>query len=224
MSEYRWVHYTGTADAIIPFSVLQADAMDRFFKPKGLWITPENTNHSWYDWCVAEEFGLRNLSYIHDVKLSTKANLLILNGASELDMFTKQYARDNAMTRLSAIDWQRVATDYQGVLIPRYIWERRLDGDCGWYYGWDCGSGCIWDSDAIESVILRGPMMTDFDFIANAEKSYQERRASYHKLLADIKRERNNDTQTAEYPESGGLHGHPEQLGFDPGAHDRRSA
>jgi hypothetical protein len=27
-----------------------------------------------------------------------------------------------------------------------------VDDNCGWYYGWDCASGCIWDSAAVERV------------------------------------------------------------------------
>ena len=47
------------------------------------------------------------------------------------------------------IDWPWVSKSYKGIVIPNYIWSRRLEPGHMWYYVWDCASGCVWDTSAI---------------------------------------------------------------------------
>lgn len=54
---------------------------------------------------------------------------------------------------ISAIMWPKVAKEYQGIIISPYQWERRDFFGTFWYSGWDCASGCIWDKEAIKSII-----------------------------------------------------------------------
>lgn len=51
------------------------------------------------------------------------------------------------------IDWRRVAESYQGIVIAPYVWARRHHLASGWYYAWDCASGCIWDSAAVAAIM-----------------------------------------------------------------------
>ena len=51
-----------------------------------------------------------------------------------------------------SLDWQAVAQNWQGILIPQYLWSMRLNSRHAWYYSWDCASGCIWNPEAIAAV------------------------------------------------------------------------
>ena len=41
-----------------------------------------------------------------------------------------------------------------GIIISPYQWDCRLALESGWYYGWDCSSGCIWDISCIQDFIF----------------------------------------------------------------------
>ena len=124
---------------------------DPAYKPRGLWVSVEGENsHGWKDWCEAEDWGQSNLVQETEIVLAQNAKVLRLSSATELDDFTNQYGVGSDSLR--GIDWKRVAWQYSGIIIAPYIWERRLESHTMWYYGWDCASGCIWDSSAIKEL------------------------------------------------------------------------
>jgi hypothetical protein len=95
------------------------------------------------------------------IHLAERANILRLGSPAALDVFTAEYggappiyrALDQRFgERTMMIDWRRVASVYDGIIIAPYQWSRRLDGGARWYYGWDCASGCIWNATAIARV------------------------------------------------------------------------
>ncbi len=139
-------------------------------KPNGLWVSVEGNGDGWREWCIAEEFNLVSLTHVHDVLLAPSANVLRLTDASEIDAFTFQFLKSNRQYSLDTIDWNRVARVYQGIIIAPYVWQRRLSRHSGWYYGWDCASGCIWDAATIASVTLREVAEPD-RAITNAERA-----------------------------------------------------
>lgn len=130
-------------------------------KPAGLWVSVAGED-DWPSWCRKEEFAQDSLAAVHSVTLAESAEVHTITSAFELDAFTGLYAvqtdRERKFTwtandqRHWPIDWRRVAEDCNGLIIAPYQWARRLELD--WYYGWDCASGCIWNLDAIESVVL----------------------------------------------------------------------
>lgn len=121
-------------------------------KPRGLWVSDEDCEDSWSAWCRGEEFNLENFEYAHEVVLAEDANVLTISTAMEIDEFTQRYRKPTSVHDYYGMDWARVAADYQGMLITPYVWSRRLATNSGWYYAWDCASGCIWDASAIASV------------------------------------------------------------------------
>jgi hypothetical protein len=138
-------------------------------KPRGLWLSVEDGDHGWSNWCQGENWGLERLTHAHDVTLRDDASILRLAGGNEIDAFTAQFqvVPDDPKSSRSDfrghyINWRAVAQQYQGIIIAPYCWSRRLHDGTVWYYGWDCASGCIWDADAIERVTLieRAPAMT----------------------------------------------------------------
>lgn len=126
-----------------------------FFKPHGLWLSVEGNGDGWKDWCEGEKFNLSALSYAHDVVLSPKANILRLSKADDIYSFGSEFPANESNSFRMHIDWPAVARKYQGIIIAPYIWEVRLEPSAGWYYAWDCASGCVWDVAAIESITLR---------------------------------------------------------------------
>jgi len=140
------------------YSVLQQGEAHVFQKPSGLWVSVDGPD-DWPSWCISEDFNLigDGFKYRHKVYLEPDAPVLELHSHAELYWFDSYYANQyKDYMVMTYIDWNKVADDYFGIIIAPYIWGRRivLDGKCQWYYGWDCTSGCIWDSRAIASIVL----------------------------------------------------------------------
>ncbi len=118
------------------------------YKPQGLWISIDD---AWEEWCKEEEFALERLKYRYQVNISSQANIIKIESAQQLSEFTDKYILLNDDF---FIDWEKVAKDYQGLVIDPYQWKCRCEPKTFWYDGWDCASGCIWDLNAIESIKL----------------------------------------------------------------------
>jgi len=119
-------------------------------KPNGLWFSVEG-NDGWKEWCISENTFLNRLRFSYEICLKTDAKILHLNTPEEIFSFTKQYPKKKFDTDTSELDWEEVRKKFQGIIISPYQWECRLALESGWYYTWDCASGCIWDIDCIES-------------------------------------------------------------------------
>jgi hypothetical protein len=145
----RLKHFSDRS-VIRPRTVLQREE----YKPSGLWVSDEDEAMSWSAW-TSNNFGQGvGRQYEHDVALATDHNVLILTTPDDMIRFTKRFAADAAIT------WQRVAEQYHGIIVTPYQWSQRYD--LWWYYGWDCASGCIWNKDAIASIVMsRLPMMEE---------------------------------------------------------------
>lgn len=122
---------------------------EMLFKPRGLWLSVGN---AWQEWCREAEYGADRIVHVARVTLAPDANVLRLTSQADLDRFTDEYGDEekDRSYHTRFIRWDRVAEKYDGIIIAPYIWERRLE--LMWYYGWDCASGCIWNTRAIESV------------------------------------------------------------------------
>jgi hypothetical protein len=124
-------------------------------KPDGFWVSVEG-EQDWKSWCKQSGFYPRELQAEHVVTLGPGANILYLSTVAELDTFNKEYGlpnRDRHQYSFSVheyVDWRGLTLDYDGLIIAPYQYSRRMK--FGWYYGWDCASGCIWNLDAIESL------------------------------------------------------------------------
>ena len=132
----------------------QPPASDIPSKPHGLWLSVDGPD-DWKAWCEAESFSLGCLVYRTPIVIDSEANILHLTSVRDIDEFSAQYGKqyywrtEPKERREDFVDWQRVADDYQGIIIAPYQWERRLNGRARWYYGWDCASGCVWNARAI---------------------------------------------------------------------------
>jgi hypothetical protein len=158
----RLIHFN---DAPVKLDTLIARGQNEHgdFKPRGLWVSDESCDSwGWREWCIAEDFNLGMLTHVHEVTLSNTAEILFLRSPEEIKAFGHEYrmthgplANINTRGVLQLLDWVRVIQKWHGIIITPYQWSCRLDFDCGWYYGWDCASGCLWEPSAIGSIILR---------------------------------------------------------------------
>ena len=120
-------------------------------KPRGLWVSDED-DYGWSQWCKDEDFKDLSKQYKYEVKLRERHNILIMSKDEELISFTEEYKKkEEAPVRLLCLDWAEVGKDYGGVIITPYLWNSRMNTDVMWYYGWDCASGCIWDTSNIST-------------------------------------------------------------------------
>jgi len=164
----RLVHYASE-----PFGELEEfgeppekDWRTYFYKPHGLWVSDEDAEGGWREWCIDNRFNLECLTHVHDVVLAPDAKVLVISNPRRLDQFTADFRLPSYYDKKLADDmrsfvasyglgWREVAKIYDGLIITPYLWERRLDPTCMWYYGWDCAGGCLWHTRAIQSVTLR---------------------------------------------------------------------
>lgn len=117
-------------------------------KPVGLWVTMDD-EYDWKNFCIAEEFRLENLKYKNKIELSDSANILIINSIEEFDKFSSMYRDDDFYFYKN---WNEISKKYDGIIITKYFWERRLVRKHQWYYSWDCVSGCIWNCSIMRVV------------------------------------------------------------------------
>lgn len=140
-------------------------------KPNGLWISYENSGNGWFNWCVENEFKKDCLKYRHKITLKEDANILYVKTKKDIDDVFKHFGgkpeypslldklkkeclidSNSFFNFIAIIDWKKLSSSYQGIIVLNY---QSSKGDGMWYKAWDCDSGCIWDTSAIESVIAQ---------------------------------------------------------------------
>jgi hypothetical protein len=127
-------------------------------KPFGLWVSAEGYNITWKDWCENEGFVVREgaFNFAYEIRLSDKANILRLSTREDIDWFTEKYVTQPVFPGSNIMlfpDWVDLCSEYQALIVSPYIWSRRLAPHTHWYYGWDCSSGVIWDSNSVKEII-----------------------------------------------------------------------
>ncbi len=140
-----WVHYS-KQPLVGLNSVRQLHGLH--FKPHGLWITPENEKDNWPDWCRNEDYGLNEFRYKTTIHIKEPEKILTLDTVDDILGLFERYSTTHLSPTVQFPNWERIALEWKGILIPRYHWQCRLD--VMWYYPWDCSSGCIWDMTAVE--------------------------------------------------------------------------
>jgi hypothetical protein len=158
----RLIHYS---NAPVKLGDLIARAQEEHgdMKPRGLWVSDEDAECDWKWWCVQEGFRLDMLTHVHEVTLGNAANVLVLKTASEVRAFGREFTMRHGPFAGGSLlgyhtmhlDWAQVIQRWHGLIITPYQWDCRLENDTFWYYSWDCASGCLWDTQAIGSIVLR---------------------------------------------------------------------
>jgi hypothetical protein len=116
------------------------------FKPHGLWLSVAD-EHGWKEWCEGEDFNIEGLAHSVDFAPTDSANILHLNSVGAIQDFTHEYKLQAGGRYNLIINWARVTSGYDGIIISPYQWSCRHD--LMWYYPWDCASGCVWNLNAL---------------------------------------------------------------------------
>ena len=141
-------------------------------KPNGLWF---DIDEDWKRWCESTDFSLEKLRYRHTVTILDSSRILYLKTAKSIDAFTRKYGRNlsghiKLLQGAKDIDkfahdygrdlfgeiqkafsnyimWGEVAGKYTGIIVSPY--SRSRSQIYLWYWGWNCASGCVWDTSVI---------------------------------------------------------------------------
>jgi hypothetical protein len=152
----RLVHYANEKFSLEPKEYAQSE-LSWQAKPNGLWFSVEGP-YDWKWWCTGENFNLENLAVSYELKLKENAKILYLETETEILEMAEKYPFKtrtwDADSDTYQLNWNDIKKEYQGIIIPQYLWACRMSQNSCWYYGWDCASGCIWDLDCIEEFKL----------------------------------------------------------------------
>lgn len=128
-------------------------------KPSGFWISSDN---DWKEWCESESFMLDKITFRYEVGLISPQKLneyygensthkLLIISPENFDEFTYLFGTGlEKGDENSTIYWNSVRGMCGGILIPSWLFQYRWTR---WYYGWDVGSGCIWDPHLISYIV-----------------------------------------------------------------------
>lgn len=138
------------------------------WKPKGLWISAEGPDNSeygerdgWKQW-NENEYSSYNEPYVFDtdpysVQIDPDANILLIDSDESFEAFEDTFQvveevsfhpRYPEERYRKSIDWEKVAREYDGILITPHRYHYRTMSSL-WYSFWDCASGCIWNTRKI---------------------------------------------------------------------------
>jgi hypothetical protein len=131
------------------FSKEQSTEQKHYTRPRGLWVSVVGDR----DWPSLKPGDLRS-QHQYEITLADDAKILWVDGREQLSAFTKEYGLKPSGERRRAIDWVRVGTEHQGLIIAPYIAEHTKYPTLFWYGAWGCASGCIWNKDAISETKL----------------------------------------------------------------------
>ena len=117
-------------------------------KPVGLWY---GCGDSWIEWLRGDmPQWLEESTYLYEIKLGS--DVLQISNDEEFQKLEDDFLVF-APHGQKAMDWGLIQNNgHSGIEICPYNQGRRWKSD--WYYGWDVGSGCIWDSRGIVEVTL----------------------------------------------------------------------
>ncbi|HKT90139.1 MAG TPA: hypothetical protein VJQ59_16960 [Candidatus Sulfotelmatobacter sp.] len=161
-----FTHYSGRPiDALQHVQYRQIHSV----KPEGFWISVDG-EEDWKEWCQSNNLRTEDLKHAYAVELDGESNILWLKKPTDVDEFEKRYCSEPSTDGFISplINWPEVASQYDGIVISPYYWERRWGRGSIWYYSLDCASGCIWNLDAIARITPKSFVSDERDTILEA--------------------------------------------------------
>lgn len=118
-------------------------------KPRGLWVSDED-DYGWEQWCKDVNFRLDRLRFKYHVKVLKKAKIMYIQDIEQLRWFSRIFKTPSSINfDISYIDWGRVYELVDGIVITPLLPHIGFS-EFRWYAGWDCASGCIWNTSVIK--------------------------------------------------------------------------
>ena len=137
-----------------PFK-MQENVLKTHVKPCGVWFSYANTCDNWINWCLDEQpdWINPNSHFIYKMDIiNDSCRILCITNLDQLKWFHDTYKKKiNGFFYM--IQWELVQNDgWSGILIDSMTIENNEINN--WYIGWDCSSGCIWDTSIIKMTLL----------------------------------------------------------------------
>lgn len=137
------IHYG--SDSYNPLKFKKIKNVEYFNKPYGgLWTSPVNSNHSWKDWCIAEDFRVNSLNKSFQLVLNKDARIATIQ--YKLDLFNLPLIKNKMLSSTFMqlqLDYKEISKEFDAIHLTaegerntRFSMEISL-------YGWDCESVLI---------------------------------------------------------------------------------
>lgn len=125
----------------------------RFCKPAGgLWAGLEGSRKSWIDWCEAEEFRLEKYkSSRFRFRLKEGSRVYVI--CSVVDVKTAPLQKKDPRDWSYYIDFEKLAEEYDAVLLTAAGEAATRWSDPYSLYGWDVESLLVLNPDCIEEIV-----------------------------------------------------------------------
>ena len=141
------LHIGANLNGIIRHFEIEADSL--LNKPRGAFWTSSyigsQAGSQWVQWCLAEDYRVPDDKKLQGwlLDITTGARLYTIRMHGDLDLLHHKYPADPNKFGDIAIDWTKVADDYDGVhVIQDAVWACRQAYRPGGLdlYSWDCES------------------------------------------------------------------------------------
>ena len=158
--DYQLIHYSRQ-----PLQALKTvhQKQKPFGKPEGLWVSVGDVWLRYLTESTDElvRSQLAKCTYANHITPNDKANILLVTNADQFDIFNDKYGspwpcvKNGQRVQGQVIDWKKVSTDHQGIIITPHLREKAEDEhgswkpETIWYWRWACASGCLWDSASV---------------------------------------------------------------------------
>lgn len=112
-------------------------------KPRGLWFS---CGREWLDFAWRNEM-FDGPGFVYTLTIDLR-RVLKIRSSRELVLFSEHFSTQRYPGD-SVIDWVKVASIYEGIVICP--WQSAVRNELGleWYHPWDVASGCVWNPYAL---------------------------------------------------------------------------
>ena len=117
-------------------------------KPHGLWASPINSQCSWKDWCLCEDFKTETLDESFEFNISEKANILHVHKVEDAVPYIIETPSDIDDDIYRNLDFPKLYAEFDGMeLHIRDDWHFYRDSIFG---TWDVDSLVVWNPAVID--------------------------------------------------------------------------
>jgi len=152
-TSYEYIHYTHEDFATLDLNRTYTQSVKNLAQntPNGLWLSITGL-HDWEKYAIKNNLNPIDFKHEFLVELKPAARILVLYNIALFEDFKKKYGYFTEQGRhVFLIHWEEIIKDYQGISFPHLyleqcnmlLWQRLL---C-------CTSACIWDLQAVETVV-----------------------------------------------------------------------
>jgi hypothetical protein len=127
----------------------QHRAREMRLKPNGLWLSDES-DIGWSRMAPAIDVELGRYQSL--VTLAPAHNCLILSTPESILQLTLDFPNPRAGRGTQYINWNRIAQEFDGLIVTPYQAHLLWDRNCRWFRLWVAAVGCVWNPAAIQSI------------------------------------------------------------------------